>query len=112
MATNFSGATTYSVRYDDGTEEDGLSLRALKPNTRRVVFESDELIVVDGSKIEINHVGYAQNAQPFALTNVTADEYLKRIAGDEYQKQAGLPTPYVPVLADAVAEPEVMEAVV
>ena len=48
----------------------------------------------------------------FALTGVTADEYLKRNAADEYQKDAGLPTPCVPVLADALAELEVKEAVV
>lgn len=34
------------------------------------VIGTGTVIVVDGSEIEINHIGYAENRQPFALTNV------------------------------------------
>ena len=51
-----------------GIEENtGLIIEA---ETRARVIGTGTVIVVDGSAIEINHIGYAENRQPFALTNV------------------------------------------
>ena len=38
---------------------------------RARVIGTGTVIVVDGSSIQINHIGYAENRDPFALTNVT-----------------------------------------
>lgn len=42
----------------------------IEDETKATVVGSGTVIVVDGSAIEINHVGYAKNGGPFALTNV------------------------------------------
>ena len=42
----------------------------IQDETTARVVGADTVIVVDGSAIEINHVGYAENRKPFALTNV------------------------------------------
>lgn len=42
----------------------------IEDETRARVIGSDTVIVVDGSAIEINHIGYVENRRPFALTNV------------------------------------------
>jgi len=42
----------------------------IENETMARVIGTGTVIVVDGSAIEINHIGYAENRQPFALTNV------------------------------------------
>lgn len=42
----------------------------IQDETTARVVGADTVIVVDGSAIEINHIGYAENRKPFALTNV------------------------------------------
>lgn len=42
----------------------------IEDETKAKVLGTGTVIVVDGSEIEINHIGYADNRQPFALTNV------------------------------------------
>lgn len=42
----------------------------IEDETRAKVIGTGTVIVLDGSAIEINHVGYAENGNPFALTNV------------------------------------------
>ena len=42
----------------------------IEDETRAMVLGTGTVIVVDGSDIEINHIGYAENRKPFALTNV------------------------------------------
>ncbi len=51
-----------------GLEEDtGLLIENERTAT---VLGTGTVIVVDGRSIEINHIGYAENREPFALTNV------------------------------------------
>ena len=42
----------------------------IEDETKARVIGAGTVIVVDGSAIEINHVGYVKNGNPFALTNV------------------------------------------
>ena len=42
----------------------------IEDETRATVIGTGTVIVVDGSDIEINHIGYVKNRNPFALTNV------------------------------------------
>lgn len=42
----------------------------IENETRAEVIGSGTVIVLDGSAIEINHIGYAKNGQSFGLTNV------------------------------------------
>lgn len=42
----------------------------IENETTAKVVGAGTVIIVDGSAIEINHIGYAENRQPFALTNV------------------------------------------
>ncbi len=42
----------------------------IEDETRATVIGTGTVIVVDGSAIEINHIGYAENRQPFGLSNV------------------------------------------
>ncbi len=42
----------------------------IEDETTARVIGTGTVIVVDGSAIDINHIGYAQNRRPFALTNV------------------------------------------
>ena len=51
-----------------GIEEDTGLL--IEDETRAKVIGTGTVIVVDGSGIEINHIGYAENREAFALTNV------------------------------------------
>jgi cyanophycinase len=51
-----------------GLEEDTGLL--IENEQRATVLGTGTVIVVDGRSIEINHIGYAENRQPFALTNV------------------------------------------
>ncbi len=51
-----------------GIEEDTGLL--IEDETTATVIGAATVIVVDGSSIQINHIGYAENRTPFALTNV------------------------------------------
>ena len=51
-----------------GIEEDTGLL--IEDEAKATVIGTGTVIVVDGSAIEINHIGYAENRRPFALTNV------------------------------------------
>jgi len=42
----------------------------IEDETKATVIGAGTVIVVDGSAMEINHIGYARNGSPFALTNV------------------------------------------
>ena len=42
----------------------------IEDETTAKVIGTGTVIVLDGSAIEINHIGYAENGNPFALTNV------------------------------------------
>jgi len=42
----------------------------IEDETRAKVVGAGTVIVLDGSAIEINHIGYVENRKPFALTNV------------------------------------------
>jgi cyanophycinase len=42
----------------------------IKDETTAKVIGTGTVIVLDGSGIEINHIGYAENGNPFGLTNV------------------------------------------
>lgn len=42
----------------------------IEDETRAKVIGTGTVIVLDGSAMEINHIGYAENGNPFALTNV------------------------------------------
>lgn len=42
----------------------------IEDETKARVIGTGTVIVIDGSATEINHIGYAQNRDPFALTNV------------------------------------------
>jgi cyanophycinase len=42
----------------------------IEDETKAKVIGTGTVIVVDGRSIEINHIGYAENTHPFALTNV------------------------------------------
>lgn len=42
----------------------------IEDETKARVIGAGTVIVIDGSAMEINHIGYAENKDPFALTNV------------------------------------------
>ena len=42
----------------------------IEDETRARVIGTGTVIVLDGSAIDLNHIGYAENRKPFALTNV------------------------------------------
>ena len=42
----------------------------IEDEARATVIGTGTVIVVDGRDIEINHIGYAENRSPFALTNI------------------------------------------
>lgn len=42
----------------------------IEDETRAKVIGTGTVIVIDGSAIQINHIGYAKNGEPFGLTNV------------------------------------------
>jgi len=68
----------------------------IEDETRARVIGTGTVIVVDGSKIEINHVGYAQNAQPFALTNVAYSVLTPGVVYDLQQRCVIAPGPTAP----------------
>jgi cyanophycinase len=42
----------------------------IEDETRAKVVGAGTVIVLDGGAMEINHIGYVENREPFALTNV------------------------------------------
>ena len=117
LVLNETGATGFSAEVDTPSAESPTGRRGWAWGQRRAealasVPEAVALQLRWQGRLLQSAKGMLEARRAFALTGVTTDEYLKRYAADEYQKEEGLPTPYVPVLAEAVAEPEVGEATV
>jgi cyanophycinase len=60
------------------------------------VIGTGTVIVVDGSDIEINHIGYAENRQPFALTNVVYSVLTAGVVFDLKRRKVIAPGPLAP----------------
>lgn len=77
-----------------GLEEDtGL---IIEDETTARVVGSGTVIVVDGRAIEINHIGYAENRQPFALTNVVYSVLTRGVVFDLQRRAVVDPGPTAP----------------
>ena len=63
---------------------------------RARVIGTGTVIVVDGSSIQINHIGYAENRDPFALTNVTYSVLTAGMVYDLKQRTVIDPGPTAP----------------
>ena len=68
----------------------------IKNETTARVIGAGTVIVVDGSAIEINHIGYAENRQPFALTNVIYSVMTAGVVFDLTQRKVIEPGPIAP----------------
>lgn len=60
------------------------------------VIGTGTVIVIDGSAIEINHVGYVENGHPFALTNVIYSVLTPGVVYDLKQRKVIDPGPIAP----------------
>lgn len=60
------------------------------------VIGTGTVIVVDGSAIEINHIGYAENGSPFALTNVRYSVLTPGVVYDLKRRTVVDPGPIAP----------------
>lgn len=60
------------------------------------VIGAGTVIVVDGSAIGINHIGYAENRKPFALTNVAYSVLTQGVVYDLEQRMVVDPGPIAP----------------
>ena len=63
---------------------------------RARVIGTGTVIVVDGSSIQINHIGYAENQHPFALNNVTYSVLTAGMVYDLKQRTVIDPGPTAP----------------
>ncbi len=77
-----------------GIEED--SGLVIEDETTARVIGSGTVIVVDGSAIEINHIGYAENKHPFALTNVLYSVLTPGVVYDLKRRTVVDPGPIAP----------------
>jgi cyanophycinase len=68
----------------------------IEDETTARVIGAGTVIVVDGSAIEINHIGYAANRQPFALTNVVYSVLTAGVVFDLQQRKVIDPGPIAP----------------
>lgn len=68
----------------------------IEDETRARVIGTGTVIVIDGSAIEINHVGYVENGQPFALTNVTYSTLTSGVVYDLKSRSVIDPGPIAP----------------
>jgi cyanophycinase len=57
------------------------------------------VIVVDGSAIEVNHVGYVKNGEPYALTNVIYSTLTQGVVYDLKRRKIVDPGPIAPPLS-------------
>ena len=68
----------------------------IEDETRAKVIGAGTVIVVDGSAIEINHIGYAKNGDPFALTNVLYSVLTPGVVYDLKRRTVVDPGPIAP----------------
>lgn len=68
----------------------------IEDETKARVIGTDTVIVIDGSAIEINHVGYVENGHPFALTNVIYSVLTPGVVYDLKQRKVIDPGPLAP----------------
>jgi cyanophycinase len=68
----------------------------IENETRARVIGTGTVIVVDGSAIQINHIGYAENRSPFALTNVVYSILSTGMVYDLKQRTVIDPGPITP----------------
>ncbi len=68
----------------------------IEDEVRAKVIGTGTVIVVDGRGIEINHIGYSQNTEPFALTNVAYSVLTAGVVYDLQQRRVIDPGPTAP----------------
>lgn len=68
----------------------------IEDETTARVIGKGTVIVVDGSAIEINHIGYAENGSPFALTNVRYSVLTPGVVYDLKRRTVVDPGPLAP----------------
>jgi len=68
----------------------------IEDETRARVIGTGTVIVVDGRAIEINHIGYAENGSPFALTNVVYSVLTPGVVYDLKSRRVIDPGPTAP----------------
>jgi len=68
----------------------------IEDETNARVIGTGTVIVIDGSAIEINHVGYVENGHPFALTNVIYSVLTPGVVYDLKQRKVIDPGPIAP----------------
>lgn len=68
----------------------------IEDETQARVIGTGTVIVLDGSSIEINHIGYAQNRHPFALTNVIYSVLTPGMVYDIKRRTVIAPGPIAP----------------
>ncbi len=68
----------------------------IEDETRARVIGTGTVIVVDGRAIEINHIGYAQNTEAFALTNVVYSVLTPGVVFDLVRRRVVDPGPRGP----------------
>lgn len=68
----------------------------IEDETTARVIGTGTVIVVDGSAIEINHVGYVENGHPFALINVIYSVLTPGVIYDLKQRKVIDPGPIAP----------------
>lgn len=68
----------------------------IEDETRAKVIGTGTVIVLDGSAIEINHIGYAENGNPFGLTNVLYSILTKGMVYDLKRRTVIDPGPIAP----------------
>lgn len=68
----------------------------IEDETKARVIGTGTVIVIDGSAIEINHVGYVENDHPFALTNVIYSVLTPGVVYDLKQRKVIDPGPIAP----------------
>jgi cyanophycinase len=78
-----------------GIEEDTGLL--IENERKATVLGTGTVIVVDGRSIEINHIGYAENRDPFALTNVVYSVLTPGVVFDLQTRRVIDPGPTGPV---------------
>jgi cyanophycinase len=68
----------------------------IEDETRAKVIGTGAVIVVDGRSIEINHIGYSENTEPFALTNVIYSVLTPGVVYDLKRRRVVDPGPTAP----------------
>ena len=69
----------------------------IEDETRAKVIGTGTVIVVDGSAIEINHISYAENGNPFALSNVLYSVLTPGVVYDLERRKVVDPGPIAPL---------------